>query len=100
MFTVDEYLALERSSEKRHEYLDGQIFAMAGESGAHADITVNLVALLAAQLRGTPCRVRSKDTKVRSGPAPGVSETTSGLYSYPMSSWCAERCRITTPTRT
>ena len=83
MFTVDEYLTLERSSQERPKYLDGQIFAMAGESGAHADITVNLVAILAAQLRGTPCRVSSKDTKIRSGPAPRASETTSGLYSYP-----------------
>jgi hypothetical protein len=43
---------------------------MAGESPEHADICTNLVGELRAQLKGTPCRVRSKDTKVRSGPAP------------------------------
>ncbi|MBX9691052.1 MAG: Uma2 family endonuclease [Cyanobacteria bacterium] len=84
LFTVDQYLALERSSEERHEFLDGQIYAMAGESDEHADITVNLVAGLANQLKGTPCRVRTKDTKVRSGPAPKPHQaTTSGLYCYP-----------------
>jgi len=83
IFTVEEYLALERSSEERHEYLDGQIFSMAGESGAHADLTVNLTGILHDQLRGTPCRARSKDTKVRSGPVPAPGRSTSGLYSYP-----------------
>lgn len=40
--TEDEYLALERASEERHEYLDGQICAMAGESLEHGDICMNL----------------------------------------------------------
>jgi len=31
-YSVDEYLALEREAEERHEYLDGQIYEMAGES--------------------------------------------------------------------
>ena len=37
-YTVDEYLAMERAALERHIYLDGEIFAMAGESDAHADI--------------------------------------------------------------
>jgi len=81
LITVDEYLALERTAEERHEYLDGQILAMAGESGEHGDITVNLVVTLGTQLKGTPCRARTKDTKVRSGPS--VLHGTSGLFSYP-----------------
>ena len=32
LYTVDEYLSLDRSSEERYEYLDGHVFAMAGES--------------------------------------------------------------------
>lgn len=83
LFTVEEYLAIERASEERHEFLDGQILAMAGESGAHGDISANLMGILVPQLRGTPCRARTKDTKVRSGPAPVGRATTSGLYSYP-----------------
>ena len=83
LFTVDEYLALERAAEERHEFLDGQIYAMAGEAGEHGDITVNLVITLGTQLKGTPCRIRTKDTKVRSGPALRAQQSTSGLYSYP-----------------
>src|SRR5438552_1346231 len=68
LYTVDEYLTIERAAEERHEFVDGRIYAMAGESGDHGDITVNIVVSLASQLKGTPCRARSKDTKVRSGP--------------------------------
>jgi Uma2 family endonuclease len=83
LYTVDEYLTLERAAAERHEYLDGQIFAMAGESDAHGDITVNLVITLGSQLKGRPCRVRTKDTKVRSGAAAPVRPSAGGLYSYP-----------------
>jgi Uma2 family endonuclease len=82
-YTIDQYLAIERASEERHYYLDGEIYAMAGESSAHGDISVNVVVWLANQLRGTPCRVRTKGTKVRSGPIPTAGETTRGLFSYP-----------------
>jgi Uma2 family endonuclease len=83
VFTVDEYLALERSADERHEYLDGEIYAMAGESGAHGDITVNMVITLGNQLKGKPCRARTKDTKVRSGPLQMPRQNTSGLFCYP-----------------
>lgn len=83
IFTADEYLALERASEERHEYLDGQIYVMAGESPEHATICSNLTAALVNQLKGTPCQVWSKDTKVRSGPLPQVKWKTKGLFYYP-----------------
>src|SRR5688572_12264087 len=83
LFPVDDYLTLERATEERHEFVDGQVYAMSGESGEHGDITVNLVASLHAQLKGTPCRVRTKDTKVRSGPVPRGHQSATGLYSYP-----------------
>jgi Uma2 family endonuclease len=82
-FSVEEYLALERESEERHEYLDGYVYAMAGESPEHSDICSNLVSMLHLQLRGTPCRVWAKDTKVRSGPEPRSCRATKGLFSYP-----------------
>jgi len=82
-YTIEEYLALERVSEERHEYLDGQIYAMAGESNEHADISSNLVGILNPQLRGTPCRVWTKDSKVLSGPAIRSFRSTKGLFSYP-----------------
>ena len=83
LYSIDEYLAIERASEDRHEYLDGTIFAMAGESGEHADISANLVVVIGSQLRNTDCRARTKDTKVRSGPAPRGLRPTKGLFSYP-----------------
>ena len=80
---VEDYLALERESEERHEYLDGQIYAMAGESPEHGTLCINLGGQLYAQLRGKPCQVFSKDMKVRSGPAPKLGQTTKGLYFLP-----------------
>ena len=67
-YTIEEYLALERQSEERHEYIDGQIYAIAGESNEHADISVNLVVELGSQLKGTPCRAWAKGSKVPCGP--------------------------------
>ena len=81
--TVEEYLSMERAAEERHEYLDGLIYAMAGESLEHGDICTNLVSELRTQLKGTPCRVLSKDTKVRSGSALQRQRTRKGLFSYP-----------------
>jgi Uma2 family endonuclease len=83
LFTEVEYMALERASDERHEYLDGLIYLMAGESPAHADICTNLVMIVASQLKGTPCRAWSKDTKVRSGPLPVTRYSMEGLFSYP-----------------
>jgi Uma2 family endonuclease len=56
---------------------------MAGESLAHGDISVNIVLSLGNQVKGTPCRVRTKDTKVRSGPILSAGETKRALFSYP-----------------
>ena len=82
-YTEDEYLALERASQERREYLDGQIYLMAGESVAHGTICTNLTAEIAVQLKGTPCRAFSKDTKVRSGPIPKSRYSAEALYSFP-----------------
>ena len=81
--TEDEYLAFERAALDRHEYLDGEIFAMAGESGAHVDIDVNIVISLGNQLADSPCRVRTGNSRVRSGPLPKSPKRFAGLYSYP-----------------
>jgi Uma2 family endonuclease len=81
--TEEDYLALERASEERHEYVDGQVYAMAGESPEHGTICTNLTMLIASQLRGTPCQAWAKDTKVRSGPPPRPRQPARGLFSYP-----------------
>lgn len=63
-YTLDEYLALELESETRHEYIDGEIFAMVGASYTHSVIVMNVGAALHQHLRGTPCRVIANDRKV------------------------------------
>ncbi len=78
-----EYLALERAAEERSEYLDGVIIKLAGESREHGRISTNLTGQLYNQLLDTPCEAFSKDTKVRSGPAPKPQAPLKGLYSYP-----------------
>ena len=83
MYSVEEYLAIERKTEERYEYLDGVIYDMAGESPAHGAICINIAGQLYAQLRGKPCQAFSKDTKIRSGPAPKTRRSSKGLYSYP-----------------
>jgi Uma2 family endonuclease len=83
LYTVTEYLAFERSADERHEYLDGHLYAMAGESLNHGIICTNLVMALGAQLRGTPCLLLSKDMKVRSSPLPQTPRFRKGLFAYP-----------------
>jgi len=80
-FTMDEYLTFERAAEERHEYLDGVIYDMAGESPHHGFIAMNLGTALTVQLRGTGCRALRKDMKVQCGPHSPSS--TKGLYAYP-----------------
>lgn len=81
-FSVEQYLAMERSAEERHEFLDGVIYDMAGESPEHGDISSNVTGLVLSQLKGS-CRARIKDTKVRSGPAATSPFASRALCSYP-----------------
>jgi Uma2 family endonuclease len=83
LVSIDDYLAGERLADERHEYFDGRIVAMAGESGAHGDISANLLMHIASRLRGKNCRARTKDTKVLSGPLLSSGSTTRGVFSYP-----------------
>jgi Uma2 family endonuclease len=48
-YTEDQYLSIEREADERHEYLDGQIYAMAGESPEHGAICANLTREVSAQ---------------------------------------------------
>ena len=81
-YSIEEYLAIDRASEDRYEYLDGEIYAMAGESPQHGIICTNLVWLLHGQLKDGSCYLFSKDTKVLSGPKPKPGRR-KGLFSYP-----------------
>jgi Uma2 family endonuclease len=74
-FTFDGYLLVEDDSVVKHEFLAGEVWAMAGGSPEHAAIIVNVSASLHGQLRGKPCRVYGSDLRVR------VQAT--GLATYP-----------------
>ncbi len=60
-----DYLEREKISETKHEYFDGEIFAMAGASRSHQRIISNLVIDIGTHLKNTPCEVFSSDMKVR-----------------------------------
>lgn len=65
LFTVDEYLALEREEDARYEYIDGHVYLMAGGMTDHSAIAANLIMALGAALHGGPCRVFTSDAKVQ-----------------------------------
>jgi Uma2 family endonuclease len=74
-YTLEEYLRLEEYANVKHEYLDGQIYAMAGGTPEHGAMAVRIGAALLGQLRGRRCNVYSSDVRVR------VEAT--GLDTYP-----------------
>ncbi|CAN5272798.1 Uma2 family endonuclease [soil metagenome] len=63
--SVEEYLAFESAAPVRHEYVDGQLFAMVGTTLRHNIISSNLQTILQTHLRGGSCRVFMSDVKVR-----------------------------------
>lgn len=80
LLTPEEYLQGEASAEFKHEYLDGEVWAMVGASDAHVTIAGNLFFLLKKSLQGTPCRTYISDMKVNVATAnaffyPGVLVT-------------------------
>lgn len=81
LFTPDEYLAFEREAEERHEWLDGLIYSMAGESPDHSIINANLIITIGNQLKGRPCTVFSPNMKVYSRLL--SDKSLKGLFSYP-----------------
>jgi Uma2 family endonuclease len=73
--TVEEYLALERQSETKNEYLDGEVFAMAGVTRIHNLVAGNLFGEIRNQLKGRPCEPYTGDMRVRT--------PNSDLFTYP-----------------
>lgn len=75
IYTPDEYLEFERRSDERHEFWDGYLFQMAGESLSDSRICVNLAREAGSGLLGKPCEALSSNMKVRT--------STARLFSYP-----------------
>jgi Uma2 family endonuclease len=75
VFTVENYLDFERYQSERHEFLEGSVNAMAGESPNHSKICFNLYGLTHAELRGKRCSGFSPNMK--------IATNDKGLFSYP-----------------
>ncbi len=60
-----DYLANERAATTRHEYVAGEVFAMAGATKRHGTLALNAAITLRQHLRGRPCGVWMADMKVR-----------------------------------
>src|SRR5271169_5537346 len=73
--TPAEYLAFERSSETKHEYADGEIFAMSGGTRAHSLIGGNALGEVRTALLERDCEVHGSDLRVK------IPAT--GRYAYP-----------------
>jgi Uma2 family endonuclease len=74
-FSPEEYLAWEAEQSEKHEYVDGEVFAMAGAAEGHVTVTGNVYMALRQHLKGSPCRTFMADMKVQ-------AHADSGFY-YP-----------------
>ena len=62
--SAEEYLAWERGQDQRHEFADGEVFAMAGGSPRHNALCAAVIRDLGIELRGGDCRVLTSDQRV------------------------------------
>jgi Uma2 family endonuclease len=73
-YSLDDYFAIEADSPLKHEYFQGEVFAMAGASIEHNEIAANVLVDLRTKRRGTNCRAYGSDLRIH---------TPSGLFTYP-----------------
>lgn len=64
-FTVEEYLKFERDAVQKHEYYNGEIYAMAGAGPRHNIIFSNLFRELAYHLKGQSCKPYGSDLRIQ-----------------------------------
>jgi Uma2 family endonuclease len=74
-YTVEEYLEMEKASTVKHEYFQGEIFAMSGAGDNHNEIFSNVFTELGNKLKGKPCRPYGSDKRMN------IPENT--LFTYP-----------------
>jgi Uma2 family endonuclease len=88
-FTPEEYFAWEEQQPVRHEYIDGEVYAMTGGTINHSDIAGNFLSLFKSHMRGSGCKTLNSDARVN------ILE--SSHYVYPdVSVTCDERDKTTT----
>jgi Uma2 family endonuclease len=71
----EQYLEMERASQEKHEYYNGEIFAMSGASPSHNDISYNINRLIAPHLHGKGCKLYGSDFRIH------IPENS--LFTYP-----------------
>jgi len=71
-FSRDDYMAWESEQAERHEYLNGEVFAMTGARDAHNTIALNIASQFRSKLRGSTCRAFIADMKLRLNNADAV----------------------------
>ena len=87
-FTPEEYFAWEAQQLERHEYMDGEVYAMSGGTIDRGDIAGNFLSLLKIHMRGRGCKTLNSDCR--------VSIVGSTKYVYPdISATCDERDKAT-----
>jgi Uma2 family endonuclease len=75
VFTATDYMAWEAAQIDRHEYLDGEVFAMAGAEDRHVTVALNMAFALRQHLSGSPCRTYMSDMRLH--------VATANSYFYP-----------------
>jgi Uma2 family endonuclease len=73
--TIEEYLEYERTADEKHEYYQGEIFAMCGAKVTHNEIVVNILTALKQKLKGKPCKPYNSDQRIH------IPKNT--LFTYP-----------------
>jgi len=74
-YSVEEYLEMEKASAVKHEYFQGEVFAMSGAGDNHNEIFSNVFIELGNKLKGKPCRPYGSDKRMN------IPENT--LFTYP-----------------
>ena len=88
-FTPEEYFAWEEQQQVRHEYIDGEVYAMTGGTLNHGRIALNVASLLKTHMRGSGCQMGNSDCRVN------IHASTD--YVYPdVSVTCDERDKTNT----
>jgi Uma2 family endonuclease len=74
-YTMEEYLEMENAAVEKHEYYQGEIFAMSGPKYQHVIVAGNILGSLLQKLKGKPCRPLGSDMRVH------IPKNT--LFTYP-----------------
>ena len=96
--TFEEYLAFEEASEEKHEWINGQVFAMAGGTPLHAELSATVIAQLKAVLGPKGCRVFSSDLRVTIEATARRTYPDVTVVCGPLAKDPADRNAITNPT--